>query len=40
MFEKRGSETEYCEMFALLYRVGANVRQDGTPVPFTIRVYH
>jgi phosphatidylserine/phosphatidylglycerophosphate/cardiolipin synthase-like enzyme len=39
IFEKRGSETEHCEMCALLYCVGADVRQDGNPRTFHHKVF-
>jgi phosphatidylserine/phosphatidylglycerophosphate/cardiolipin synthase-like enzyme len=39
IFEKRGSETEYCEMCALLYCGGADVRQDGNPRTFHHKVF-
>jgi phosphatidylserine/phosphatidylglycerophosphate/cardiolipin synthase-like enzyme len=39
IFEKRGSAIEYCELCALLYCVGAHVRQDGNPYTFHHKVF-
>jgi len=39
IFEKRGSAVEYCELCALLYCVGADVRQDGNPRTFHHKVF-